>query len=918
MTASVQELDARGASNNQEPDPNDPKKSLKKGIISYFLLPGIIPQAKELGRGGFGYLAFLIASVYRAVRILPDSHPYVKPENLGKFGIRQVVAAAANNVKVDKQHIDQIVVFFAVLAAIILLALQFLSFLLLLISGEAWAADASAGAFGGLFHTAHPDKDIAFHMMREVFGIPNMFGSLSGADPGLEGTSDGSTGQTAFHKGLHVMFHFYNLAILLVAVLVFLYYVIVVVAETATTGTPFGKRFSHIYAPLRLVIAIGLLVPLPGEGGTGLNAAQYITLYAAKLGSGFATTGWTEFNKKVDNPLGADKASLIADTKPPDVEGLIGFMATAVTCREAHDKLWNQRISMLCMLKDPNGSEKMLTKTCDEALTIAKSQNVKVVFGQEGPAGITGFLPSCGTLVIQVKAPIESSSSSSGRPGEIHKKYMTFVRQLWEETKLIDQAKCFAGARIPGMPTCTEGAGYTPPISKRVDVSKKYAGELQTLIKTHFDEARSNVDFNMREQVKQLGWGGAGIWYNRIAEVNGAYVVTAMSVPYSEKMPSIMEWVKKKQSEADARKKGCEIYSPNLANGDDVDFRGADKDRALAAILNDVYQYWHCHRNVGTSNVVVDTIQSIFGVNGLMDMRKRVKGVDGKEVFIHPLAKLSAMGSGLVNSAVRNLGFAVGTSFVGGLLGIFSDHIGAGAKALSGLLVSIATIGLGIGFLTFYILPLLPFIYFFFAVGGWVKSIFEAMVGVPLWALAHLRIDGDGIPGRMAVNGYMLIFEIFVRPILTVFGLLGGMAIFTALAMILHEVYSLVVINTAGVDLDKDDNSFFSRNSVDQFFFTCMYAVILYMMAVSSFKMINLVPNMILRWLGQSVQSFNDKAEDPTQGLTQYAAIGGAKIGGQMAGAMTQFASIPGAAGQGLRKGLGGDLQRAIKGIRGT
>ena len=42
-----------------------------------------------------------------------------------------------------------------------------------------------------------------------------------------------------------------------------------------------------------------------------------------------------------------------------------------------------------------------------------------------------------------------------------------------------------------------------------------------------------------------------------------------------------------------------------------------------------------------------------------------------------------------------------------------------------------------------YVLPLIPFIYFTFAVLGWVLELFEAIAAMPLWALAHLRIEGD-------------------------------------------------------------------------------------------------------------------------------------------------------------------------------
>ena len=146
------------------------------------------------------------------------------------------------------------------------MVLQLASIVFVMFSGEAWAQEAiNTESFGGIFKTQHPDTDIAFHMIREVFGLPEMFGEIK-------------DGQTGFHKALQTMFQFYNLAILVVAVLVFLYYVIVVVAETAQSGTPFGKRFSHVYAPFRLVAAIGLLVPL----NYGFNGSQYITFFAAK------------------------------------------------------------------------------------------------------------------------------------------------------------------------------------------------------------------------------------------------------------------------------------------------------------------------------------------------------------------------------------------------------------------------------------------------------------------------------------------------------------------------------------------------------------------------------------------------------------------------------------------------------------
>jgi len=182
-----------------------------------------------------------------------------------------------------------------------------------------------------------------------------------------------------------------------------------------------------------------------------------------------------------------------------------------------------------------------------------------------------------------------------------------------------------------------------------------------------------------------------------------------------------------------------------------------------------------------------------------------------------------------------------------------------------------ATIGLSVGFTLHYVLPFLPFIYFFFAVGRWVKTIFEAMVGVPLWALAHLRMSGPGLPGDAASGGYFLLLEIFVRPIITVVALVGSFAVFTAMAMALNGIFGLVTENLMGVDTPaaaaataSADIMAQARGIADQFFYSVMYVIILYMMATSSFKLIDLIPDNILRWSGSGARSIgaDDNSDD--------------------------------------------------------
>ena len=221
---------AQGANNHntggdKQPDALPAYKDKKK-VASYFLLPGLIPEIKNLASNRLGYLAYLIAMIYQMVRILPANHPYTKPDNIGKFTIRQVITAAAQNIEVSKNNIDQIIVFGAILAGLLLMVIQFISFLFFLFMGSAWAAAGGANlSTAEIFITQNPDADIAFYLIREVFGLPEMFGTL-GTGGGSAGGATGEGAQTALHLALDQLFEFYNIALLIVSILVFLYYVI--------------------------------------------------------------------------------------------------------------------------------------------------------------------------------------------------------------------------------------------------------------------------------------------------------------------------------------------------------------------------------------------------------------------------------------------------------------------------------------------------------------------------------------------------------------------------------------------------------------------------------------------------------------------------------------------------------------------
>jgi conjugal transfer/type IV secretion protein DotA/TraY len=244
----------------------------------------------------------------------------------------------------------------------------------------------------------------------------------------------------------------------------------------------------------------------------------------------------------------------------------------------------------------------------------------------------------------------------------------------------------------------------------------------------------------------------------------------------------------------------------------------------------------------------------------------------------------------MLDTAIRNLAVGAGGAIMARLLnnGLAQDIIQMIAN--SAWYLGMAAISIGI--MLYYVVPFMPFLYFFFAVGTWVKGLFEAMVGVPLWALAHIHIDGDGLPGSFAISGYYMLMEIFLRPILIIFGLLASIVIFSAQVRVMNDIWPLVTSNLTGYNSGTygappapgsgqvGEIGFF-RDSMDQLFFTLIYAVVVYMMCMASFKLIARIPDKVMRWMGANVDAFNDQ-EDIAKGLMGKMQVGVSSMSGKL------------------------------------
>src|SRR3546814_17012521 len=75
------------------------------------------------------------------------------------------------------------------------------------------------------------------------------------------------------------------------------------------------------------------------------------------------------------------------------------------------------------------------------------------------------------------------------------------------------------------------------------------------------------------------------------------------------------------------------------------------------------------------------------------------------------------------------------------------------------------------GIILAIVLPLYPFFGFLAATISWLILVVEAVLAAPLWAFAHMRMDGHEFATEASKAGYRLSLNILMRTSLLLFGL---------------------------------------------------------------------------------------------------------------------------------------------------
>ena len=839
-----------------------------------------------------GTIARAVTFLFIRSGILPSDQHDLMANPGARLG--SVLRAAFAHLRQSNASLDKWILFVAVVCYLVT-AWAFLGTAVLLLIASTAHAQTTTGSAAGFFQPPNPQQDLAQNWLNYLFRGQDISQYVSQSGQSIPQA-------TNIQQALQTALGIYSDAILVVAGFILFYHLISMLVETAHHGVPMGKRASQIWAPIRLVVAIGLLVPV----SSGLNSGQYIVIRVAEMGSGLASTVWQTFLTAL-----ASEGPTYHAPNAPYVRKVVQDLVAMEACRLTYNYYTANTMGML----GTDYSSMLVQPT-------AQAPIVDPVTGMLLPTGnatlYTNSLLSdqgiCGSYEVGTSTPPPQGSDKdyfeNQIPAQIAQAHLATIQSLMNSGQVTTVAKNIKFF-IPSFSVTTAAPnGFTTSDNTGTNgnlPSNAPMEALVTLYQTTLQQALSSAMSNMYDNSLQnlatqwsgQGWVSAGAWFNTIARSQGAIMdatqdglpktvapqVAKMTLP-SDGFSKLARWVSGQQKTTEEAYSVANLTAAALENFYSwADSTGSASTPGASTSSQDAQKVAQQKLKDAAAGESDSGWNLMNGLLAMVDAAAVATGAwsNGDLAFqfsntANPLAEVAYLGHSYLSTGLSILAGAGISSTIAGGLSFIPGIGGAAASALSfltAIAVFIATIIIAGGFTLSFLVPLLPFIWFFFNVLTWILGVLEGVVLMPLIALAHLNPEGEGLPGGTARNAYFLILNIFLRPGLMVFGLICGLLLFFVAISFLNMMYTTAMAGTGA--------SSGGFHTIAKLVFSVLYVGLAYICANHSFKAIGYFPEHALRWLGSGGHHENmGTPEHMASIMSGVAAIGGKELGASL------------------------------------
>lgn len=699
-----------------------------------------------------------------------------------------------------------------------------------------------AEAKDGLFDVP-ADSDWALNWLNAVF----QGGSA------IQGSAYGGERFASLTTALREVLGVYSMGMLVLAGFLLLYHMISIVAETAHTGVVMGKRANRLWAPLRLVLAIGLLVPV----GSGLNSGQYLIIKLAAAGSSLASNAWRDIASKTTGSLDGS-----AIPHRPDTTRLVAISFEMELCRELYRQLFSRfqgdpyfaRVGTILELKKiPPG------RLAPETWRYSNSLHAETPL-----CGEYRFLSSFANREKNSDSFVSLSDDLSSFARSNAERLALKTRPLAEKVafSFFDQSLSSPSYDISGAL-----AGIIQEQKKILEST------MQTIAAAKVSAINRKI-----EEAAAAGWFSAGLFTAGIAQRQSILGSLA-----SQSLPSAHAPVFGHKA-MDRRNLLAAVDADPLLRQ-----APAGQIEKLASFYDQINAAMRRGRSWLYGGILAETPYLLADSLDAVDFISGANDSDTNAFMSARLLKAAAVAYGVWNGESSTIinggtGLSLTRAFtenpLAGMIELGRRYSALGRYLLSmagpglsasttlGNAVSFVLLGLAFivaGTAMLFLLPFLPLLRFILAIIAWFLAVFEAVAALPLVAIAHLTPVGEGLSGPLARRSYWLWLSVFMRPSLTLLGFIAGLALL-ALSLVLLNALFGPILNPMTVAPGEALVPVWAGLAI-------VYAVLAVAVTNAAFKSINFLPERILDWL-KSIGSLDLQAQqDPIQGTAQIVSM---------------------------------------------
>ncbi|HDL6709344.1 TPA: DotA/TraY family protein [Yersinia enterocolitica] len=606
-----------------------------------------------------------------------------------------------------------------------------------------------------------------------------------------------------------------------------LYTMIVGTLSTAHDGEMLGKKWSSVWIPIRTAIVPGLLYPV----FNGYSSLHMVLLFLILQGNTWGNDAW----KNLAPRLITDNSFISVDNKVAIRQMVMNTLYSAACvntyneyAKKANDESrWGKNYNLMGVVRFNN--DKMVGYT----FGIPRGSDRSIGYGSD----------LCGSTKLKL---IDDSSLKSGSTLIDTTKISKAVQeaQIKANDILVLGAKQYADILLN---TPTEDADK---INKQIDLMvNAYSQYIQASAEKVMKESLSQQEI---DKLTEKGWTYSYTFYSRIANA---------------------------VSETNAAVNRYPATAINYKGDEDVYFVNQFPQASFATLKRLQHLLTEANKldsNMSDSSQSDDGFyQKVIGALG-GNMRWINDNEASKASSLMPLSVSINLGSRMIIGAEATYLVIAGGATVGGSIPFLGNGVQTAAIFLSPLLNGILSKTMFAGNLLAFVIPMMPYVVGLMCVAGYYLLIFEAIFGAPLLVVAMLFPDQDGIVGKQG-QGYMLVLNVCLRPILNVAGYCGSFLMTSILFDMLNSTFFTAASNTEGGLLGINKS----------LTMIILYASTMISLQLMCLKLLHAIPDTLFKWIGGATSSLLGMVSGQSDSSAAKAMAAGGAGAAMMSSAMS-------------------------------